>query len=149
MARNCEHDCLELSFVATEARASNGIAQVGARLEALGLSPGQTGDIKIAMAEAINNVVEHAYAGLPAQDVQVRCRFLDHQLVVQIVDSGHPMPGMKPPDGVPPHIGAELQGLPEGGFGWFIIKQLASRVEYQRRDGTNRLVLSFDLGERP
>ncbi len=149
MANKCDHDSLVLSFAATESQASAGIAEVSARLSALGLTSEKASDVKIALAEAINNVVEHAYTGLAAKEVQIRCQFRENRLVVQIVDSGKPMPDLQPPDGVPPPVETALQDLPEGGFGWFLIQQLASSVAYERRDGLNLLALCFELGEGP
>jgi serine/threonine-protein kinase RsbW len=35
----------------------------------------------------------------------------------------------------------DLMDLPEGGFGWFLIKDLAKDVVYARVEGENRLQL--------
>ncbi|WP_348540063.1 hypothetical protein [Ruegeria sp. HKCCE4148] len=37
--------------------------------------------------------------------------------------------------------------MPEGGFGWFLIHQLTSDIQYERRDGCNRLSLRFNFGK--
>ena len=37
------------------------------------------------------------------------------------------------------------EDLPEGGFGWFLIRQLAWDVRYVREGRTNRLFLAIDL----
>lgn len=145
MSRNCEKDCVELSFPAIEAEASRGIARISDQLTAHGMPPARAGDVKIALAEAINNVVEHAYAGLPPDRVWINCLMCRETLEVQIMDTGNPMPGLQPPGGAPPPLDTIRQDLPEGGFGWFMIRQLTSGLRYERRDGYNCLCLWFDF----
>ncbi len=149
MASNCKQDCLDLSFPATEARASAGIATLSARLAAQGLPASKSDDVKIALAEAINNVVEHAYAGVAPAHIQVDCCLCKDRLVIQITDTGNPMPELRPPDGTPVPINTAPQDLPEGGFGWFLIHQLTSEIRYERRNGGNRLSLRFDFADMP
>lgn len=149
MTSDCEQGCLELSFPATEAQASAGIATLCTRLTAHGLPAGKANDVKIALAEAINNVVEHAYAGIAPADIRVDCSLCRNRLVIQIADSGKPMPDLRPPEGIPASVETSLLDLPEGGFGWFLIHQLASEIHYERKDGSNLLHLCFDFIEAP
>ncbi len=137
--------CLELTFPATEAEASAGISQLSTGLSRQGLPAHMADDVKIALAEAINNVVEHAYAGIAPAKVQVTCRLDHNRLDILISDTGNPLPGYKLPDGVPASVETGVQDLPEGGFGWFLIHQLTSDIWYERRDGCNRLSLRFDF----
>ncbi len=138
-------NCLDLSFVATEAEAITGIAKLSTCLEANGLPRNKAGDVKIALAEAINNVVEHAYAGITPAKVQIRCRLNQNWLDILISDTGKPMPGLSVPDGIPAPLGTTIEELPEGGFGWFLIHQLTSDIRYERIQGCNRLSLRFNL----
>jgi len=143
----CEETCLELSFPATEVEASGSIARLCAGLADQGLPTHKADDVKIALAEAINNVVEHAYAGIAPAQVQVTCRLELERLDILISDTGKPLPGLRPPDGTPARIGTVLEELPEGGFGWFLIHQLTSDVHYERHKGCNRLSLRFDFAK--
>lgn len=147
MASDCEQGSLDLSFPATEARASQGIATLCAQLAALGLPAKKADDVKIALAEAINNVVEHAYADIAAADVQVDCRLRENQLVIRITDTGNPLPDLQPPAGIPASVETSLEDLPEGGFGWFLIHQLTSEIQYERSDSGNLLLLRFDFSD--
>lgn len=149
MGSNCKHDCLDLSFPATQARASDGIATLSARLAAHGLPESKADDVKIALAEAINNVVEHAYAGIAPAEVQIDCCLCKDKLEIRITDTGSPMPDMRLPGGAPAPVDTRLQDLPEGGFGWHLIRQLASDIRYERRDDGNLLWLQFDFNELP
>ena len=145
MTPNSSETSLQLSFRATEAQASAGIAQLSDGLARRGLPAQRAGDVKIALAEAINNVVEHAYAGVAPAKVQVTCWLEHDRLDILISDTGNPLPGLHPPDGKPAAIGNTLEDLPEGGFGWFLIHQLTSDIRYERRNGCNRLSLRFDF----
>ncbi|MEX0276238.1 MAG: ATP-binding protein [Ruegeria sp.] len=149
MSKNCGEGSIDLSFRATEAQASAGIADFSRQLLSRGVPPEWVDSVKIAVAEAINNVVEHAYAGPKPGMVNLKCRMMQTALEIQIVDKGAAMPGLHPPDGIPPNIVKERQHLPEGGFGWFMIHQLTSGVIYKREDGINRLCLTFDFADPP
>lgn len=60
----------------------------------------------------------------------------------RITDSGAAMPGGRLPPGQFQDLG-ETQSLPEGGFGWFLIRTLAQDLDYRRIAGRN--LLSFQL----
>ncbi|MES0828057.1 ATP-binding protein [Ruegeria sp. SCP11] len=141
--------CLDLSFAATESEASFGIAQLSLGLAEQGLPAHKAADVKIALAEAINNVVEHAYADITSAQVQVRCRLHKNWLEILISDTGNPLPGFRVPDGIPAALGSTLDELPEGGFGWFLIHELTSDIHYERENGCNRLSLRFDFPDLP
>ncbi len=100
------------------------------------LSQESLGTVQIVLAEALNNVVEHAYAEF-AGKIEVWVTLRDSFLFIRILDDGLPMPG-----GVLP--GGRLtrsDDLPEGGFGWYMIRTLSHDLTYQR-DGMRNL-LSF------
>ncbi len=140
-------DCMDLTFSATEVQASSGIAYLSACLAEQGLQADRVGDVRIALAEAVNNIVEHAYSGVDAADIQVNCRLRKNTLDIEIIDTGQPMPGIKIPEAKAVSVETARLDLPEGGFGWFLIRQLTSDVVYEREAGVNRLVLSFDFAE--
>ncbi|WP_170774781.1 ATP-binding protein [Ruegeria lacuscaerulensis] len=141
----CTGNCLDLQFSATASDASAGIAQLSACLKAQGLPAHKAGDVKIALAEAINNVVEHAYAGVTPAQVKVRCRLNQDWLEILISDTGNPLPGFRVPEGMPAALGSSRDELPEGGFGWFLIHELTSDIRYERSNGCNWLSLRFDF----
>lgn len=141
----CNGKCVDMSFAATEAEASAGIAQLSRCLATKGLPQSKASDVKIALAEAINNVVEHAYADVKPARVNIRCRLHRRWLDILISDTGSPLPGCRIPDGIPAPLGTTINELPEGGFGWYLIHELTSDIRYERTDGCNRLSLRFDF----
>lgn len=97
--------------------------------------------VELVLAEALNNIVEHAYARQPGE-IELTLQLNDDALWCRIVDSGAVMPGGALPPGAAPQIGASA-ALPEGGFGWFLIRSLARDLAYQRIRNCNHL--SFRL----
>lgn len=97
------------------------------------------GTAELVVAEALNNVVEHAYARYPGT-IEVDIRRRRDQLLVHISDRGLPMPGAEPPLAKAPELGA-FDDLPEGGFGWFLIRNLVEDLAYHREGDRN--LLSF------
>ena len=66
----------------------------------------------------------------------------DGGLHCTVSDTGAPMPGLCLPEGQFQPL-KDLADLPEGGFGWFLIRSLTEGLAYQRSKGLNRL--SFQL----
>jgi len=97
------------------------------------------------LAEVLNNVVEHAMANQPDGAGQLQTGWSGTQLTCIVRDNGHPMPGLQLPQGRPATIPADPKDLPEGGFGWFMIRSLTQDLMYERADGWNKL--SFAIAE--
>ncbi len=135
------------SFKATEIDARRGVVSVVPRLKDMGIADTRVDEVQIALAEAVNNVVEHAYAESATGDVLIRCNLHPDRLWVEIRDAGAPFPDAKLPEGKPAHVDPNmpLDDLPEGGFGWFLIRELASDIQYQRNTDNNQLSLCFEI----
>ena len=112
------------------------------RLERFDLSAETLGDFEMVVAEALNNVVEHAY---PDQSgpIRVHIEMKSGDLSIDITDQGLGMPDGKAPDGTAQSVNVDLMALPEGGFGWFLIRNQAHNVEYVRSAWENHLKFSI------
>lgn len=102
----------------------------------------ERGTAEIVLAEAMNNIVEHAYADASGQ-IDIALWLSPTDLLCQIEDEGRPMPGGVLPVGSLPAF-SDQDGLPEGGFGWHLIRTLCRDLTYDRRDGRNRLRFYLD-----
>jgi serine/threonine-protein kinase RsbW len=96
---------------------------------------------EIVIAEALNNIVEHAYASGEGE-IELSLRRAEGKLSVLISDRGHPMPDGTLPEGRLPD--RDPDDLPEGGFGWFLIRRLSQDLRYCRADGRNQLFFRLD-----
>ncbi len=115
----------------------------------LDLSDEDASTIQIVLAEALNNVVEHAYSPEDPGDVKLVLRHGRAGLLIEIRDRGKPMPNGRTPDGEHPADTASEFSTPEGGCGWFLIKQLARDMVYDRENGENFLIFRLPLGRSP
>ncbi|MBT8153475.1 ATP-binding protein [Epibacterium ulvae] len=136
------------SFAATELEARTGINSVVDQLRDRGIPETRIGEVQIALAEAVNNVVEHAYAGNAPGDVNIRCQLEEEKLSILIRDAGAPIPNEQLPAGEAQSLEGPMEDLPEGGFGWFLIRELTSDIQYERSEGENNLQLSFEIQMR-
>ncbi len=133
------------SFTATHMDTRSGISSIVAQLRSLGVPGARADEVQIALTEAVNNVVEHAYESAPPGDVRIRAELYPERLWINIQDAGAPFPRGKLPEGKPADVNVPAECLPEGGFGWFLIRELASQVQYERSEGNNNLSLCFEI----
>ena len=99
------------------------------------------GTAELVLAEVLNNIVEHAYAR-HSGEIEVTLSRDSHGIICEVADTGLPMPQGAPPEGQLPPLTAE--DLPEGGFGWHLIRSLARDLEYRREGGRNLLRFRLD-----
>ena len=126
-----------------EVRAALG--ELRKRLGALGLGEGDCGTVEIVLGEVLNNVVEHAYGAGRAGPVEIFCRPGAAGLFFDVRDGGQPMPGLRLPPGDPPDPGCARDDTPEGGFGWFLVRSLATGLAYRRAGRWNLLEFEIPL----
>ncbi|MCX7646377.1 MAG: ATP-binding protein [Rhodobacteraceae bacterium] len=113
-----------------------------------GVGPEALGRVELALAEALNNIVEHALAGRPGAEIGLTLHCgLPVWLDCELRDDGCPMPGGLLPRGALPLPLPGAGALPEGGFGWFLIRTLAENLRYRREGQTN--LLSFRIRLAP
>ncbi|GAW34722.1 serine/threonine-protein kinase BtrW [Roseovarius sp. A-2] len=138
-------DSIRLDCIATESDVRDLLIDLRARLLAATLSVEDCGTIEIALAEALNNIVEHAFPSDAPGRIALRLHLSPARLRCELRDQGTALPGLAPPDSSLPELTGPPETLPEGGFGWSLIRTLTERLHYERHDGENRLTLEFNL----
>ena len=124
-----------------------GLAQAMAHLAPLRLNPDDAGTVELVLAEALNNVVEHALATTFEQTtIEIRGRYGAAGLHLTVIDRGAPMPDGAAPVAKTPNLDVEANDMPEGGFGWYLIHTLATDVRYVRIGTANHLSLQLPVG---
>lgn len=119
------------------------LADVQGWMIARGLTPILRAEAELVLAEVLNNIAEHAYSDR-AGPVTVRLRHCGKGIYCLITDHGGAMPGDTLPDGRRPECSPAHEDLPEGGFGWHVIRLLARDLRYGRKGGYNRLGFFLD-----
>lgn len=100
--------------------------------------------IELAMVEAVNNAVEHAYHGEPGHAVMVEFRLAPDRFTLLVRDRGDPMePGkLVAPVSVAKLNEADPEAWPLRGRGLAIIKSCMDSVEYHVCNGENTLTMN-------
>ena len=94
-------------------------------------------DVVLALAEAAQNIVKHAYSGQPTGDtMKVDIRFNGKQLIIELFDKGSPAM----PQNIKPR---KLDDIKAGGLGTFFIGQIMDEVIFKTAatDWVNHLIL--------
>lgn len=105
--------------------------------------------VELAVVEAVNNSIEHAYRSESGNSVDVAFEYSDECLNIKISDYGVPMPksiaGQLSEKISMPDAHVDLDGLPESGWGMQLLKSVCDEVSYKRNKSCNTLSLSFKL----
>lgn len=126
--------------------ARDALSAICAHLGPLQMSSDVMGTIELVLAEALNNIVEHAYPEPdPAGPITVRFCQAGAGLDFEITDQGRMMPGGELPAGQPADVTVDFLDLPEGGFGWSLIRELTQELSYKREGQQNHLSLRLGI----
>jgi len=125
----------------------NTLRNVRQSLRRQGHRAGEAFSWELALAEAMNNVVEHAYSGPEKGDIRLTLSFTPTELLARFTDTGRAMPRGCVPDPAEIDLDVPTEQLPEGGFGWSMIHALSREVTYRRIKGVNYLNLRISLDE--
>lgn len=144
---NVPHE-FKTSFQASELAVREALIALGQSLRANELEEECIGRAEIVLAEALNNVVEHAYADTGSGTVELRVKSTLSGIDITILDSGVPVPVHVFAKRSGPDVEVATEDLPEGGFGWMLIQRMSSNLTYQRVGETNCLRLTVPLESR-
>ena len=122
------------------------VRDVDAMLQSLlaseSVEPEQAYAIRLALTEALNNVIEHAYEEEPGNDIHVLQTLDANQLTIVIRDAGKPTPeGALVPRELPEYDMDDPESFPEGGWGLYLIQSHMDQVDYVRQGNENVLTL--------
>lgn len=99
---------------------------------------------ELILAEIMNNIVEHALSGRENEKISLRITASPESIESEVIDCGLAMPRETLPSGDMPTL-SDKEALPEGGFGWYLIKSQTDNLVYERKNGHNILKCSFSL----
>lgn len=132
---------VEISLRSDETEVRDALGRLLMALDPLELDIEEAGTVELVLAEALNNIVEHAYPPEHQGPIWIKCQQRADGLHLRIADKGEMMPDGQLPVGMAQNVDVSLMDLPDGGFGWFLIKDLAKDVSYHRVGQMNQLEL--------
>lgn len=110
------------------------------------ISEDEAGTLELVLAEVLNNIVEHSYCGRDRGSISLSIVRDRRGLSCSVGDDGITLPA----DHLLHDIGRlprpEPHDLPEGGFGWFLIRDLAEDLGYHREGDQNLLAFRLPIG---
>jgi serine/threonine-protein kinase RsbW len=95
-------------------------------------------ELVLALAEAAQNIVKHAYSGQPSGDtMRVEIEYQNKVLTMELFDKGKPVI----PENIKPR---KLSDIKAGGLGTFFIGQIMDEVVFKtnKEDWVNHLILT-------
>lgn len=93
--------------------------------------------LNIALTEGFTNAVRHAHASLPPETpISIDVLLKEDRIDICIWDQGAPF---DPDELWEPEPGTLL---PEGGYGWFLLRRLTDQVTYRRQEDKNCLAIT-------
>lgn len=97
-------------------------------------------EVELAVIEAINNAIKHAYCNQKGHQVEIQVFFHPDRISFQIIDHGRALNLSQIPsmDFDP----KDLDSLPESGMGFHIMQSVMDNVEYRRYGNSNILTLT-------
>lgn len=108
--------------------------------QGLPLTTDEADSLELAVCEAANNSIKHAYKGRPDGSVRVTVVVDGTGLVVCVQDQGAPLEDRKKLANEL-KVARTLEELPEGGMGLFLIRKAADSVGYKAGEPDNVLVI--------
>lgn len=143
MIDETQNQPMRLTFNSDPVAVRSALAQVKTGMAARNLPPEHMVTMEIVLAEVFNNIVEHAYQERPDGVIELLLQDARDGINCDIRDQGLPMPDMALPMGREANLNCAIADLPEGGFGWFMIRDLTQHLTYSRIGDCNHL--SFQM----
>lgn len=95
-------------------------------------------DIRLAVDEAITNIIKHAYKGDESHTIDIEVTFKKDRFCIQILDTGDTF-NLK--NFQQPNIKEKIKQKKRGGMGVYLIHSLMDDVSYGRKSGSNEMVM--------
>ena len=95
---------------------------------------------QLAAEEIGTNIIKYGYDDPLEHRITLRVECLTDCFRLQILDDGHPFDAREVPE---PDLEQSLEDRQPGGLGISLVRRLARRMEYDRRDGVNVLTVEI------
>jgi len=110
------------------------------RLAHQGMSSDVSFAVQLCLEEAVANIIMYGAARGDRLEIAVELERNGGTLVARIEDNGRQFDPTRAP---PPAVAASLEQAKVGDLGIHLMRSFASGMDYERRDGRNRLTLRF------
>lgn len=141
MMRGAEREMAETGRTLLIAASKEGIRRAAADVDAFSaanhLAAGAVWPIQVALDEMLSNIVHHGYEQRDqGRQIEIQLRLQNGVVEMTIIDDAAPF---NPLISAEPDTTRPAAERPVGGLGIHLVKKLMDSVEYERREGRNRL----------
>lgn len=133
--------CFEFPSGELEVRAA--LCKLKQGLKEMNLAAEDISSVEVVLGEVLNNIVEHAYGEGHEGRIAISVARELQMLRFHVIDEGGALPKGILPEGRLPKIEGSLEAMPEGGFGWYLVRNLAQDLAYSRNKGRNELAFTI------
>jgi len=116
--------------------------QLAQWLDANRVPPGASAVAHLGVEELVSNCIKYAFDDDRAREIAVSVSIADGRLLAQVIDDGQPFDPNHAPT---PDLSLPLEQRPIGGLGLHLVRTMADRMTYERRDGLNRVTIEKAL----
>ncbi|SOC18541.1 serine/threonine-protein kinase RsbW [Ureibacillus xyleni] len=115
----------------------------------VGFSYDQIEDLKIAVSEAVTNVVQHAYNGFEDGEIVIGSALYQHKIEVMISDFGSSFNFEDVKSNIGPyHEHNNIELIREGGLGLFLMETLMDEVRVNNEGGVTVFMTKYVTREQ-
>ncbi len=100
--------------------------------------------LKLAVEEMATNVIKYAWTDGAAHEFTIALGAENGEAVVEIEDDGREFNPLAAPE---PNLKQSIEDRPIGGLGIHLVRQTMTGLDYERREGKNRLRMRKSLRE--
>jgi serine/threonine-protein kinase RsbW len=112
------------------------LEEIGEELE---LSSSLVFSLNLVLEEALTNIISYGFDDKGQHIIEINLKKTGSKLLIIIIDDGHEYDPTVKTD---PDITLAAEDRPVGGLGIFLIKKIMDKVEYQRKENKNHLILT-------
>jgi serine/threonine-protein kinase RsbW len=98
--------------------------------------------LNLVLEEALTNIILYGFDDNDQHKIEISIGLKDNEIGIVVVDDGHPYDPTLKED---PDITVSAEERKVGGLGIFLIKKIMDKVEYQRRENKNHLILAKNI----
>lgn len=103
-----------------------------------GFDKQQIADIRLAVDEAITNIIKHAYQQDDSKTIDIEITLEENSICIQLQDTGKKFRMNKYSE---PDIEKKIKERKRGGMGLYLIHSLMDSVTYNSKNGMNEMVM--------
>ena len=101
-------------------------------------------ELNLSLDELFTNIISYGFEDQSEHQIKFTLSRVGETLVVEVEDDGIPF---NPLEAASPNVAQDLESIKIGGLGIHLMKKMVDDIDYQRKEGKNRLILKKHFGD--